>query len=93
MFWDGAVCVCEGWVVSEDMNAGCERGASNLTLCCRAAVGWCWGDVGPTLSNKGDGDGMRDTGMGETNTFSMCRGERGETVGVTGKVCPGERKM
>lgn len=47
-------------------------------------MGWCCGDVGPTLSNIADGEGMRDTGMGETKAFSMCRGERGETVGVKG---------
>lgn len=88
MFWEGAVCVCKGWVLSADRNAVCEREASDLT-----PVGWCCGDVGATLSSPGDGEGMRDTGLGETNTFSMCRGERGETVGVTGRVCPGERKM
>lgn len=56
-------------------------------------MGWCCGDVGPTLSSIADGEGMRDNGMGDTKAFSMCRGERGETVGVKGRVCPGERKM
>lgn len=93
VFWDGPVCVYKGWVVSADMNAGCEWEVSDLTLCCRAAEGWCCGDVGPTLPSTGEGNGMRDTGMGETNMFSVCIGEMGETEGVTGRVCPGERKM
>lgn len=85
--------MCMEWVVSADMSTGCECEASDLTFCCRAVMGWCCGDVGPTLPSTDDGEGMRDTGMGETNAFSMCRGERGETEGVTGRVCPGERKM
>lgn len=56
-------------------------------------MGWCCGDMGPTLHGTGEGEGIRDTGMGVTNAFSMCRGESGETEGVTGRVCPGERKM
>lgn len=38
------------------------------------------------------GEGMRDMGTGGANTLSMCRGERGETEGVAGRVWPGERK-
>ncbi len=80
--------MCMGWVVSADMNAACECNASDLT-----AVGWCCGDAGPTLASTCEGEGMRDTGVGGINVFSVCSGERGEIEGVTGIVCPGERKM
>lgn len=73
-------------MASAGINTGFECEASDLTHCCRAVVGWCCGDVGPTLSSMGDGDGMRDSGMGEANTCSMFRGERGDIVGVTGRV-------
>lgn len=48
--------------------------------------------MAPILPSAGEGEGLSDTGMGETNTFSMCRGESGETEGPTGSVCPEERK-
>lgn len=32
-------------------------------------------------------------GAGDTNVFSICKGERGETEGVNGSVGPGERYM
>lgn len=53
---------------------------------------WCCGDVGPSLPITGEGDGRRDTEMGETTDFSICKGERGETDGVREGACPGERK-
>lgn len=87
MFWHRAVCVCVGWVVRADINAGDAWETSDLAVCCGC------GDVGSILLSACDGDGMRDTEMGETNVFSMCRGEMGETEGVAGTVCPGERKM
>jgi len=86
VFWHGAVCVCKGWAAGAGISAGCEREASGLTLCCRTAVCWCCRDAGPALLSAGEGGGMRDA-----EAFSMCRGERGETEGVT--LCPGERKM
>lgn len=86
MFWHGAMCVCMGWVGSTDMNVGWAEKASNLAVCCTAVVGWCCGDVGSNLPTTGKGDGIRDTGMGETNAFSGCKGEMGETEGVIGSV-------
>ena len=93
VLWEGEMCMCMGWVFNADISAGCEWGASYLTLCFRAALGWCCGEAGSILPSPGEGEGMRDTGMGETNAFSMCKGESGETEGVIGRVCPGERKM
>lgn len=55
-------------------------------------MGWCCGEVGTTLHSAGVGEGLSDIGTGETNTFSMCRGESGEMEGVTGSACPGVRK-
>lgn len=93
VFWDGEMCVCMGWVVSADISAGWEWEASHLILCFRAVLGWCCGDGGSILPSMCEVGGMRETGMGETKAFSMCKGERGETEGVGVRVCAGERKM
>lgn len=84
-----------GCVVRAAIYAGCETEASAPTLCCRVAghTCWCCGDVGPTIANRGVGEGRRDTETGGAIAVSMCKGERGETEGVMGRAWPGERKI